>query len=161
MANVVCELPWPPSANHAWRPTRAGGKILTDAYVLFKKQVGDYVLEHRIRRYWTKQPLAVAILCRPPDRRAVDIDNRVKTLLDALASAGVIENDKDVDLIVIARGPLDPPKGSVFVRIAERSSLTFGPDIGDVHWPGAFDTSTNGANGPIVERAPWLKDGVL
>lgn len=121
---LVCTLPWPPSANHAWRPTRGGGKILSDKYKMFKQAVGDCVLEQRIRRHWhTDQSLILAVACRPPNRVSFDIDNRLKTLIDSLSANGVIGNDRYVDMIVVRRASLDPPHGSVVVRIEELSAI--------------------------------------
>lgn len=122
---IECQLPWPPTVNHAWRPTAGGGKILSAEYKAFKKAVGDAVLEHRVKRFALKNALAVAMELRPPSTREFDIDNRVKCCLDALAGAGVIENDKFVDLLFISRGSPLTPRGAVWIRIEEMSSGNF------------------------------------
>jgi len=123
--HIVCELPWPPTVNHAWRPTAGGGKILAPEYKAFKKAVGDSVLEHRIKRFALKNTLAVAIELRPPLKaRDFDIDNRVKCCLDALAGAGVIDNDKFVDVLLVSRG-IGHARGSVWIRIEEMSAPNF------------------------------------
>lgn len=120
MATVTCELPWPPSANHAWRSV--GGKVhRSEEYRLYKKAVGDAVLEQRVRRHWSNERLAVGLVCHAPNRQIIDIDNRVKTVLDSLSAAGVILDDKFVDLIVIARGEIRAPDGCVLVHIEEMS----------------------------------------
>lgn len=129
MIDIRCRLPWPTSANAAWTPL--GGKkkavLRTVDYRLYRKAVGDRVIEHRIPRFKTAGArLAVSIVCRAPTPRDYDIDNRVKTLLDALAYTGVIENDKQIDLIAVARGAVDPPLGSVFVRIKSHDALPLG-----------------------------------
>jgi crossover junction endodeoxyribonuclease RusA len=40
---------------------------------------------------------------RPPDRRRRDIDNTAKAILDALAGAGVYDDDCQIDRLVIER----------------------------------------------------------
>jgi crossover junction endodeoxyribonuclease RusA len=122
MPSVSCELPWPPSANHAWRSV-AGKVHRSEDYRLYKKAVGDAVLEQCVRRFqWTTERLAFGLICHPPNPRTFDIDNRVKTVLDSLAAAGVIANDKYVDLIVIARGDVHAPHGAVLIHIEECSA---------------------------------------
>jgi len=119
MSGVSMCLGWPPSVNHAWRPTAKHGKILSDEYRSFIKHVGDCVLEQRIPRHWTTAKLLIAINCRPPNARSFDIDNRVKTTLDAIVRAGVIEDDKHVDLLIVHRGHINAPHGSIDVLIEE------------------------------------------
>ena len=147
MANVICELPWPPSTNAAWRsPPGVKHVLVSKEYRTFKKAVGDCVLEQKIRRFWTQDRLSIGLLCRPPDMRFFDIDNRVKTTLDALAGAGVIDNDKMIDLIIVARGPTDPPKGSIWVRIEEASSMPMNLECAAWFWPARKPASTSTGN---------------
>jgi len=42
----------------------------------------------------------------PKDRRKQDIDNRIKALWDALASAGVFDNDEQIDVLIVERGEI-------------------------------------------------------
>ena len=122
MASVTCELPWPPSANHAWRAV--DGKVhRSEPYRDYKKAVGDSVLEQRVRRHWTTDRLAIGLVFYPPNARTFDIDNRVKTVLDCLMHAGVILDDRFVDVIVLARGSVDAPHGAVLAHIQELSTL--------------------------------------
>lgn len=48
--------------------------------------------------------LSFKMTIRPRDRRKVDIDNRIKTVLDALEHAGIMEDDWQVQHLEIKRG---------------------------------------------------------
>lgn len=99
-------LPWPPSINHYWRHTKNGHYISNEGksyreLVLYSliKQNGMYKKEFR---------LSVDIEAYPPDKRKRDLDNVLKSLLDALQHAGVYEDDSQIDRLSIARKtPLD------------------------------------------------------
>jgi crossover junction endodeoxyribonuclease RusA len=65
--------------------------------------------------------LCVRICIHPPDRRAFDLDNRLKALLDALAHAGVYEDDGQIDELNIQRGPI-VPGGKAIVEVTEITS---------------------------------------
>ena len=49
--------------------------------------------------------LSVAILASPPDNKRRDLDNLLKSLLDALQHAGVYKDDNQIDQLQIARMP--------------------------------------------------------
>lgn len=148
MAHLTFSLPWPPSANHAWRAV--SGKVLqSEDYRAYKKSVGDAVLEHYVKRHWTRDRLAIALRLKPPNARSYDIDNRIKTLLDSLVGAGVIYDDRDIDSILVVRGAQQPPHGSVLVRIDEISTLSDARKFDSV-----FDGDENqAANDPHLQRS--------
>lgn len=105
-------LPWPPSLNSYYRSLRSGplaGRVLIsedgrryckDARENIREQIGD----QRI----TDGRLSVVIVAKPPDRRARDLDNLLKSLLDAIHHAGVIRDDSDIDSLHIIRGDVFP-----------------------------------------------------
>lgn len=61
----------------------------------------------------------MTIKASPPDRRARDLDNILKALLDALAHAGVYADDSEIDELHIYRLPARAP-GTVFLTITQR-----------------------------------------
>lgn len=44
------------------------------------------------------------MILRPRDKRKIDIDNRIKAVLDSLQDAGVFDDDFQVDHIEMIRG---------------------------------------------------------
>jgi crossover junction endodeoxyribonuclease RusA len=63
-----------------------------------------------------QQPLAVTLRVHAPDRRARDLDNLPKALLDAITHAGLWEDDSLIDELHIYRcGPIKG--GCVVVQI--------------------------------------------
>ncbi len=98
-------LPYPPSVNKYWRKGRKKTYI-SKGGVEFRKQVADACLEARAG--FLKGRLAVTMILRSGDKRARDIDNYCKSLLDALQHCRVYENDNQiVDLHVIRGLPDD------------------------------------------------------
>jgi crossover junction endodeoxyribonuclease RusA len=57
----------------------------------------------------------------PRDKRKIDIDNRIKCVLDALQDAGVFDDDFQVDELSIVRGKTIKG-GAIRVLIEEISS---------------------------------------
>ena len=81
----------------------------------FKRSVQDYVITQQIPKFGDAK-VKISLVLNPRDRRKIDIDNRIKAVLDSLEDAGVINNDFQVDYLEVIRG--EPEKGgSVHVTI--------------------------------------------
>ena len=86
-------LPWPPSINHYWR--RVGAKTLNSREGRrFREEVVAKISQRKVRAI--SGPVRVHILACRPDKRRRDIDNILKSLLDALGHAGVYEDDSQI-----------------------------------------------------------------
>lgn len=100
--HVWLELPFPPSMNTYWRNFR-GRMVLSKAGRQFKIAVQDYIIEKNIPKFGDKK-LKITMILRPRDKRKVDIDNRIKAVLDSLEDAGVFDDDFQVDHLEMIRG---------------------------------------------------------
>lgn len=116
--HIYC-LPWPPTANlsHVHRTARVkngpkAGKIYT-ARMLSKESIAYRQAVAIAVRIGHRAPpkldgrLSISVLCCPPEsfgRRAFDLDNRFKQLMDALQAAEVFVNDSQFDHEEMFRG---------------------------------------------------------
>ena len=111
----VCRLvlPWPPAMNTYWRHDRGRTHVSTAG----KRYRGDV-----FAAVWSlpKRPAfrgSIAMRITLYQRRAggkCDLDNFNKGVLDALAKAGVYENDNQIDGLFIVRGErCDQPRAEV------------------------------------------------
>lgn len=110
-------LPWPPSVNHYWAPAKQGGmrigprgKAYRAAVVAALADQGHWLIVFAGQRgplYAAR--LRVLVLAYPPDRIRRDIDNLGKAALDALESAGIYQDDSQIDDLHIIRRQVDPP----------------------------------------------------
>jgi len=83
------ELPYPPSINHYWR--RVGPRTLISREGRrFRQRVMAILAAFHIRPLAGN--LAVHVKVFPPDRRRRDIDNVLKSLLDALEHGGAFHD---------------------------------------------------------------------
>lgn len=98
MQNAI-QLPWPPSLNKYWRNV-AGRTLLSSAGRQYKHAVNAVCLLSRVRKLPGR--VAVTIDAHPPDRRKRDLDNLLKSILDALAGH-CYADDSQIDRIVVQR----------------------------------------------------------
>lgn len=101
---MIIVLPWPPSLNHYWRHAR-GQHYISARGKAYRKEV--WALVPSRPRYTGR--LSVSVELVPPNRRRFDVDNRMKGLLDALAYAGIYEDDEQIDVLHVRRMAVDPP----------------------------------------------------
>src|SRR5512147_2262060 len=87
---ISLNLPWPPSVNAIWRKNKRS-VYRSSKYVSWIKQASW------IAKIGKHQPIkgefSATIILNPPNKRRIDIDNRVKVLLDLAEKTGLIEND--------------------------------------------------------------------
>lgn len=101
---VEIRLPLPPSVNRYWRhPSSgplAGRHLVSEVGRRYRAQVWDAT---RAIRTTIDGACSVTILVYPPDRRRRDLDNFLKSLLDALVYAKVLADDSLIDELRIFR----------------------------------------------------------
>lgn len=109
---LTITLPWPPSVNHYWRHRIAGpkGKQFIQIYISGEgKAYRESVMDAVLRRWPGQAPsltsrLAVKLTIMLPDRRARDLDNLGKAVLDSLTHSGVYQDDSLIDRLEFVRG---------------------------------------------------------
>lgn len=109
-------LPHPPSVNTYWGFS-GHRRFLTAKAVTFKKIV-HLVFKQSKHSGFGNKLLAVEVLLNPPDKRIRDIDNNIKSLLDAMCQAGIFTDDFQINKITIERG-MTVKNGSCEVKITE------------------------------------------
>lgn len=115
---IVMTLPLPPSINHYWGQV-GHRRFVSKAGKLFKEQVSDYVAEYNVPKLGTAR-LEFQVTLYPKDKRKQDIDNRIKALWDALADAGVFDNDEQIDILMVQRGEIKKGGGClVLIEVLE------------------------------------------
>jgi crossover junction endodeoxyribonuclease RusA len=116
---IVFDLPLPPSINHYWGQS-GHRRYVSKAGVAFKEKVAEYVIDYKVPKLGTAR-IAMSVVLFPKDRRKQDIDNRIKALWDALADAGVFDNDEQIDTLFIERGEIKKGGGCrVYIDILDK-----------------------------------------
>lgn len=92
---IVLDLPFPPSVNVLWRPSRYGGMYLNPKYLRWIKNCDTHVMARKRRQKWRTiaTPFEALILLNP-DMGWGDVDNYIKAIMDYAQRIEVISNDK-------------------------------------------------------------------
>lgn len=86
---IALDLPFPPSTNHLF-PTIGKNRIASEEYVAWKRAAGWEIKSQR--PHCAIGPVEVSITLEERTRR-MDLDNRIKALLDLIVEHGIIEGD--------------------------------------------------------------------
>jgi crossover junction endodeoxyribonuclease RusA len=117
---TTIRFPWPPSVNGYWRAIPRGKgvtQILSAEARTFRSKASMECLLRNAPKLGTAR-LVVTITMHAPDKRARDIDNHAKAVLDALTHAHVWDDDSQIDELHLIRGAVVPHDGHVIVEIA-------------------------------------------
>jgi crossover junction endodeoxyribonuclease RusA len=110
-------IPYPPSVNTYWG-FHGHRRFLTPKAKEFKSEVAQVVSHQSIN--YGNQRIKISITLYPPDRRLRDIDNVVKSTLDALVQAHAFFDDSCVDVLLVQRGAIiKGGKAEVTIEILE------------------------------------------
>ncbi len=106
---VELVLPWPPSINAYWRSFvpkgwRRAAVHVSDEGKQYQHDVFAIVKALRVERLVGFVTLEVTF--NPPDNRKHDLDNRLKSLCDAMQKAGVYADDVQIREIHARFGPV-------------------------------------------------------
>ena len=89
----ITGLPFPPSVNHYWR--HVGHRtLISRTGRAYRQQVLHDVQQLQLRVI--TGPIRLEAIVTRPDRRRRDLDNLLKSLLDALDHANVYEDDSQI-----------------------------------------------------------------
>jgi len=100
MTHIELNLPWPPSVNHYWGQF-GKRRFIAKKGVDFRAAVLQACQEQAVQPLEGR--LAVHVTLFPPDKRKRDIDNILKSLLDACEHAGCYASDSQIDELHIVR----------------------------------------------------------
>lgn len=112
-------LPYPPSVNSYWG-FKGSHRYLTLKAKTFKQEVWVAFKKTKHISFGTKR-LKVNVVLHAPDKRIRDLDNSIKSLLDAVCQAGVFDDDSQIDEITVKRGGIT--KGGLCHIFIEEASL--------------------------------------
>ena len=115
------ELPWPPSVNHYYR--HVGPRVLISREGRrYREKIVSLLRENKVATY--NGAVEINIEAYPPDKRRRDIDNLLKSLLDAFTHGGLWNDDSQVCSLTIKKRESMPPNGMIYMEIKDYDKKT-------------------------------------
>lgn len=123
MSLIRLQLPYPPSVNNYWIAT-GKRRYISKRGSEFKDAVRIYCIQHKIPKLGAHDVI-IGIVLHPRSKLLMDIDNCAKAILDSIESAGIIDDDKQVQRLIIQRGGIKKGGGcTVYIeKITPSASL--------------------------------------
>ena len=107
----------PPTVNHLYRTSRNGVRYKTPQGREWQSVTAAIIAAAKTNHKPYSGDVALEVLFRTADRRRWDMDNRIKALQDCLAMAGVIEDDRQIQRLLVERQT--GPKTATVVTVLE------------------------------------------
>ena len=125
MNSATFEIPWPPSVNHYYR--HVGPRVLISREGrLYRERVSALLASYGVSTF--SGAVSLDIQLYPPDARRRDVDNCLKSLMDAFTFGGLYNDDYQVQTLKIKRLEPMPPNGLVVVTISNSSRASNAKD---------------------------------
>ena len=101
---ISISLPWPPSTNELTTPI-GNRKVTSKRYRIWQRTTDEaFELLGGVRGF--AGACSFSLVTHPGTRRAYDLDNRLKSTIDAFVRAGVIVDDDQIEKIRAEKGSL-------------------------------------------------------
>ncbi|MBR2207268.1 MAG: RusA family crossover junction endodeoxyribonuclease [Synergistaceae bacterium] len=92
----------PPTVNHMYLSVR-GRRFRTDECVAYQDYVVKEISRYRAHEWPYSGRCSLILIFTASNKKRWDIDNRVKSIQDCLARAGVIKDDTQIDELHVQR----------------------------------------------------------